>query len=124
LETIKREHLPVTFYVFSNNGYNSIRVMQKARFDGHLVGCDPSSGFTMPQLEDLASCYGFMYQKLTNLDDFGRTLVAAPMIIEVMIDPEWEQLPRVMASMVNGEIRTDDMQDMTPKIDNIGKLMQ
>jgi hypothetical protein len=33
-------------------------------------------------------------------------------------------MPRVMASIVDGELRTDDMQDMSPKLDNLAELME
>jgi len=117
LETIRRFHLPIIFFVMNNGGYNSIRVGQLARF-GRVTGANPATGFTMPQIEDLAHVYGFMYHKLdgNNLDRFDKCFTAAPLIVEVMIDPEWQELPRVMASGVGGSLRTDDFHDMTPKL--------
>jgi len=118
LETISRLHLPIIFFVLNNGGYNSIRVMQDARYDGHHVGCDPASGLSFPYLEELAHTYGLMYLKLDakNLKDFDRCFVATPIVIEVMIDPKWVQMPRVMASNVNGQLVTDNMEDMSPKL--------
>lgn len=118
LETIKRLHLPVIFFVFSNSGYNSIRVGQLARF-GRVTGANKATGFTMPQLEDLAGTYGFLYHKLDggNLNDFEKCFIATPLIVEVMVNPEWQQLPRVMASGVGSALRTDDMQNMTPYLE-------
>lgn len=123
LETIRRLHLPITFFVFNNNGYNSIRVAQKARF-GRVTGADPSSGLTLPNLENIADGYRIMYQSLhgRDLPDFGRCLVAAPMIVEVFVDPEWQQFPRVMA--YGNPPVIDDMQDMSPKIDDLQQLME
>jgi acetolactate synthase-1/2/3 large subunit len=118
LETIHRYHLPVIFFVMNNNGYNSIRVMQKARFDGRLMGCDPSSGLTLPRLEDIADAYRFSYMPLwgKDLDKFERCFGVTPMVVEVFVDPDWQQMPRVMASVVDGELRTDRMEDLTPKL--------
>lgn len=118
LETIRRLHLPVIFFVMNNNGYNSIRVAQKLRF-GRVTGADTQSGMTLPRLEEIAGAYGFMYKKIdgNNLNDFHKCFIATPLIVEVMVNPEWQQLPRVMASNVDGQLRTDDMQDMTPKIE-------
>jgi acetolactate synthase-1/2/3 large subunit len=122
LETIRRLRLPIIFFVMNNNGYNSIRVAQKARF-GRVVGCDPASGLTLPSAEDIAHAYRFMYMPLSGKDlpNFKRCLDAAPMVVEVFVDPEWQQLPRVMAS--GTPIRTDDMQDQTPKISDLEELM-
>jgi acetolactate synthase-1/2/3 large subunit len=117
LETIRRLHLPVIFFVMNNGGYNSIRVSQKMRFEGRVMGCTPQTGLTLPRLEDIACAYGFMYMKLDgkNLQDFHRCFVATPLIVEVMVNPEWQQLPRVMAS--GTPLRTDDMENMTPYLD-------
>ena len=57
-----------------------------------------------------------------DLSNFCKCLDFAPMIVEVFVDPDWQQLPRVMAS--GNPIRTDDMQDMTPKIDDLQALME
>jgi acetolactate synthase I/II/III large subunit len=124
LETIRRLRLPVIFFVMNNNGYNSIRVAQKARF-GRVTGADPTSGLTLPSIEALAEAYRFAYMQLRGKDmpNFSRALGFAPMIVEVFVDPAWQQLPRVMAATVNGELRTDDMQNMTPKISDLEELM-
>jgi acetolactate synthase-1/2/3 large subunit len=115
LETIRRLHLPITFFVVNNNGYNSIRVGQQMRF-GRVTGADPATGLTLPRLEDIAYAYGMMYMPLrgSDLPNFARCFTAAPMVVEVFVDPEWQQLPRVMASTINGQLRTDDMQNMSP----------
>jgi acetolactate synthase-1/2/3 large subunit len=127
LEVIRRLHLPITFFVLNNNGYNSIRVAQKARF-GRVTGADPSSGLTLPRIEDIAHAYGMMYLPLRGADlpGFARCFDAAPMVVEVFVDPDWQQLPRVMASTVNGQLRTDDMQNMFPYLpeDELKEIME
>ncbi len=124
LETIRRLHLPIIFFVMNNGGYNSIRVGQLARF-GRVTGANPASGFTMASIEKLADCYGFMYMKLDrhNLSDFQKCFTATPLIVEVMVDPEWQQLPRVMASGDPGNLVIDNMEDMSPKIPELAALM-
>lgn len=127
LETIRRLHLPIIFFVMNNGGYNSIRVGQFARF-GRVTGANVETGFTMPRIEDLAHTYGFMYHKLDgdNLDKFDKCFGATPLIVEVMVNPEWQQLPRVMASGVGAALRTDDMQDMSPHLSfgELSKIME
>lgn len=116
LETIRRLHLPVIFFVMSNNGYNSIRVGQLARF-GRVTGANPATGLTIAPIERLAEAYGFMYRRIDNLNEFEKCFIATPLIVEVMVNPDWEELPRVMASGAVGKLRTDDMQNMTPKLE-------
>jgi acetolactate synthase-1/2/3 large subunit len=127
LETIRRLGLPITFFVLNNNGYNSIRVAQKARF-GRVTGADPKSGLTLPNLERIAHAYGLMYMPLrgSDLGNFAECFAAAPMVVEVFVDPEWQQLPRVMAKSVDGQLRTDDMQNMFPYLpeDELKEIME
>lgn len=122
LETIHRLNLPIIFYVFNNGGYNSIRVMQQARYDGRLVGCNAQSGFTTPKLYALANAYHIPYTQC----DYPTRIPDGPCIVEVFADPNWIQLPRVMAGRVNGQLRTDNMEDMTPKLppDELAALME
>jgi acetolactate synthase I/II/III large subunit len=123
LETIRRLRLPIIFFVMNNNGYNSIRVGQQMRF-GRVTGANPASGLTLPSIEAIAQAYRLCYMPLhgKDLPSFSRCFDVAPMIVEVFVDPEWQQLPRVMAG--GNPIRTDDMQDMTPKIDDLQALME
>lgn len=125
LETVRRTHMPITFFVFNNNGYASIRNNQKIRFDGRVTGADPHSGLTLPALEDLALGYRIPYMKLTvkDLPNFGKCFDYSPMIVEVMVDPDWAQYPRAMSNLVDGKYVNDDMSDMTPKIPDLQELM-
>ena len=116
LETIHRLHLPVNFFVMNNDGYGSIRVMQDGRFNGRRLGCDPASGFTSPELSELALAYGFMYKEIRKLSDF-EGFASFPIIYEVFVSPEWQQFPRVMASLKDGVYSIDNMDDMTPKVE-------
>jgi len=117
LETIRRLQLPIIFFVFNNNGYNSIRAAQLKRF-GRVTGATPETGLTLPYLEDIADAYRFLYMKIngSDLDSFERCFIATPMIVEVMVDPEWVQLPRIGDSVVDGQLRTDNMEDLTPRL--------
>ena len=113
LETIRRLRLPIIFFVMNNGGYNSIRVGQLARF-GRVTGANPATGLTLPSIEAIAEAYRLCYMPLhgRDLPNFARCFGIAPMVVEVFVDPEWQQLPRVMAS--GNPIRTDDMENMYP----------
>src|SRR5450759_1242471 len=58
LETVARLELPLKLFVLNNQGYASIRSMQNSHFKGHLVGCDSSSGLTLPDLMKIGAAYG------------------------------------------------------------------
>jgi acetolactate synthase-1/2/3 large subunit len=137
LETARRLKLPITWFVFNNGGYGSIRNMQRQRFGGHLVGCDESSGLTLPRLRKIAQAYGVPWCELygSNVSkrfDFCAQITAllayrgGPQIVELMIDPDWVQYPRVMSSFVDGKWQPDPLEDMTPKLpeDELRELME
>lgn len=58
LATLRRLGLPIKIFVLDNDGYASIRAMQRRHFDGHLVGADASSGLELPDILRIAEAYG------------------------------------------------------------------
>jgi len=113
LEVIRRLKLPIQFFVHSNNGYASIRMMQMMRFGGHVVGANPETGFTIPHLAEIADCYRLSYQCIQTLE---RPYTFDAQTIELMVDPDYVQVPRVATSMAGGKFSQDDMSDMTPRL--------
>jgi len=111
LEVVRRLKLPIQFFVHSNRGYASIRAMQKMRFNGYVVGADPESGFTIPKLAEIADCYGMEYQCIQSME---YPVEFTGQLIELMIDPDYVQLPRVATSMIGGKFTQDAMEDMSP----------
>jgi acetolactate synthase-1/2/3 large subunit len=120
LEVVRRLHLPIQFFVHSNRGYGSIRQMQINHFGGNVVGADPESGFTIPRLAEIADCFGLEYQCVQSME---QPVELTGQLVELMIDPDYVQLPRVATSMIGGTFSQDDMQDMTPKIADLDELM-
>lgn len=122
LEVIRREKLPIKFFVYSNGGYGSIRAMQDLRFKNR-VGCDAASGFTIPPISRIAHLANMTYSKMETLDENDNMLQnivdsELPEICEVMVDENWVQWPKVMSSMdANGVMTPDKMEDMTPHLD-------
>ena len=57
LETVARLKLPIKYFVLNNQGYASIRNMQRNHFQGYLVGCDASSGLSLPATLYVAKAY-------------------------------------------------------------------
>jgi acetolactate synthase-1/2/3 large subunit len=120
LEVMRRLNLPIQFFVWNNNGYASIRNMQKARF-GRVVGADPASGFTIPTIGSLAECYRLSFGRVEIMDE----MPAEPQetIIELMIDPDYVHLPKVGTRLVDGKWQQDSMEDMTPKLAELREIM-
>jgi acetolactate synthase I/II/III large subunit len=137
LEVVRRLNLPIKFFVFNNNGYGSIRAMQNSRFEGNLVGCDPTSGLTLPRIADrqtdyggIAEAFGIHSSIVRNSEqlkawfDGGWWSNDTPYILELMIDPDWQQWPKVVNKLVDGKFVKTPMQDMTPEIDDLEEIMR
>lgn len=123
LETISRLNLPIKFFVLNNQGYASIRSTQRAYFDGHLVGCDPSSGLTFPDTIKIASAYNIKSMQISDhssLQDNIRTVLQmpGPVICDVMIDPDQMVSPRVSSHIrSDGSMVSRPLEDLWPFLD-------
>ena len=74
LETIRRLNLPIRFFVLNNNGYGSIRAMQKSHFQGRLVAADSASNFTLPDIIRIAEAYGIKTEKMQDNSEIRKTV--------------------------------------------------
>jgi acetolactate synthase-1/2/3 large subunit len=120
LELVTRYHLPIKFFIYNNNGYGSIRLMQDARFNGRYVGCDPRSGMTLPNIEAIAEMFNIPYY--FGMDVLYENLLftnSSPLICELSVDPYYKQAPRVSSYMdENGKFSWASMENMRPKLDD------
>jgi acetolactate synthase-1/2/3 large subunit len=120
LETVARLHLPIKFFVMNNQGYASIRSSQRNHFDGRLVGCDPSSGLTLPDTTRIAAAYGIDSLRISDHSDLRNGIRAVlqtpgPMICEVMADPDQPVAPRVSSHVrADGSIVSRPLEDLWP----------
>ena len=58
LATVSMNDLPLKMFLFSNEGYASIRMTQRNYFDGGYLGCDTKSGLGFPDWAELFAAYG------------------------------------------------------------------
>ena len=58
LETVRRLNLPIKYFVLCNGTYASIMASQRNHFQGRMVGSDPSSHLTLPDVRKVAEAYG------------------------------------------------------------------
>jgi acetolactate synthase-1/2/3 large subunit len=120
LETARRLGLPIKFFVVDNNGYRSIVAMQRNHFQGRLVGSDPSSQLTLPDLCQVGSAYGL---PVICVDDLAcltaaisKTLATpGPAICVVKTSVDEVTMPRVVSEVKSdGTIVSKPMEDMWP----------
>ncbi len=123
LETVHRLGLPIKYFIVDNNGYRSIVAMQRTHFQGRLVGSDPTSQLTMPNMEAIAAAYGiksFTVDDVRKLPEVVRTVLdtPGPVICIVKTSADEKTAPRVSSQLrEDGTIVSMPMEDMSPVLD-------
>jgi acetolactate synthase-1/2/3 large subunit len=122
LGTISANKLNVKIFIFSNNGYASIRMTQRNYFDGAWIGCDSETGLGLPDWQLIANSYGISYLKLNaqGLSEPGIKDVlsmSGPLVIEVPIDPEQTFYPKITSSIQSdGSMKSNPLHLMSPEL--------
>jgi hypothetical protein len=138
LAVVKRLNLPIIMFIINNNGYHSIREMQKNRFDGRLVACDDTSGVELPKLKTIAFTYKMDYYFLNDkvypnwYFDFHNTNDGAPepignewttleycmghhhypALIEVIADPNQQYHHKLKSQLVDGKWQWQKLEEI------------
>lgn len=122
LATVARHSLPIKMFIFSNNGYASIRMTQKNYFGGDYLGCDISTGLGFPDWRLLASAFGIEYLEITPDLWQDSNLQASwtrrsPSLYIVPIDPEQTYFPKISSRVTaNGSMESAPLHLMTPEL--------
>ena len=123
LETICRLNLPIKIFIWDNNGYVSIRNMQKNTFASHFVACGPDSGLTLPDCCRVADAYGIQsYSFSTNqeiADNIDLVLNSdGPVLCNLKVNPTDVVCPRVKAKvMEDGSMMSMPLDQMWPYLE-------
>jgi acetolactate synthase-1/2/3 large subunit len=122
LETVRRLNLPIKYFVLCNGNYASIIQSQRNHFQGRLVGSDPSSHLTLPDVCKVATAYGIPSCEITNHGGIRDKVLAVldhpgPIICAVNVSSDQAIAPRA-TSMVrpDGTIVSLPMEDMAPRL--------
>lgn len=123
LQTLVHYKLPIKLFVFNNQGYLSIKHTQNAYFDGFYVGCDASSGLSVPDYKKIATAYGLPSVQIKNHENLEEEInqainIEGPVIIEIMMDPQQLFMPRVSSERKpDGRMVSKPLEDMWPFLD-------
>jgi acetolactate synthase-1/2/3 large subunit len=114
--------LALKIFLYSNEGYASIRMTQRNYFDGAYMGCDVSTGLGLPNWEHISYAYGFSFNVLS-LDHMASEEFFIELNDEVCrlylvpIDPEQTYFPKISSSVgENGQMLSDPLHLMTPPL--------
>lgn len=122
LETVRRLDLPIKYFILCNGNYASIITSQKTHFQGRLVGSDPSSHLTLPDIRRVAEAYGIASCEINNHDgirDKVQTVLDSPgpVVCAVKVSANQVIAPRATSTILpNGSIVSLPMEDMAPRL--------
>jgi acetolactate synthase-1/2/3 large subunit len=104
LQTMKHYNLPIKLILLNNDGYLSIKVSQKAFFNGKYVASEKSSGVSFPNFEKVIKAYDLPYSSIRTNKDIQPILneflsQEGPCVLEVFTDPDEFHEPKVVAKL-------------------------
>ncbi len=120
--TVRANDLNIKTFILSNNGYASIRMTQKSYFDGHYVGCDPSTGLGLPDWKKLFDAFSIPVAQLNPDNPFSEDVLTSlqnpgPQAYLVPIDPEQTYYPKITSSVnADGTMVSNPLHRMTPDL--------
>jgi acetolactate synthase-1/2/3 large subunit len=122
LETVRRLSLPIKYFILCNGTYASIMAAQRNHFQGRLVGSDPSSHLTLPDVRKVAEAYGISTMEISDQTNIREQVQAAlnhpgPMVCAVHVSSDQVTAPRATSSVrPDGTIVSLPMEDMAPRL--------
>jgi acetolactate synthase-1/2/3 large subunit len=120
LETIARLSLPIKFFVLNNEGYASIRASQTNYFGAPSIGCDPSTGLTLPDLSEVARAYGLHAALIADQSDLRSEVrrvleMPGPVVCDVKVIPDEVRAPRLSSvQRPDGSFVSKPLEDLWP----------
>jgi acetolactate synthase-1/2/3 large subunit len=123
LGTVKVRNLNLKMFIFSNLGYASIRVSQRAYFNGAYIGCDGETGVGLPDWEKLFGAYEIPVVRidaslLSNEKALQMLSFLGPAAFIVNIHPDQSYLPKVTSKIFpDGNMRSNPIHLMDPQLD-------
>ncbi|MBA3019903.1 thiamine pyrophosphate-binding protein [Propionicimonas sp.] len=121
MATVAVNSLPVKTFIFSNEGYASIRMTQRNYFGGAYLGCDVRTGLGFPDWALLAKAFGLPYLELTQgllTPGFDALFDSSqPAFFLVPIDPEQTYFPKITSRVTeSGSMESNPLHMMSPDL--------
>jgi len=122
LATVRVNDLNLKTFIFSNEGYASIRMTQLNYFGGEYLGCDTRTGLGFPDWPALFAAFGIPVLALDEgwMDDpdFARLWESdGPAGFIVPIDPEQTYFPKIASRVsASGGMESNPLHLMNPEL--------
>ena len=123
LGTVQNRQLNLKLFIFSNKGYASIRVSQKAYFAGAYIGCDAETGVGLPNWSKAFEAYGIpsveICGSILGNNEVLRLLNSdGPAAFIVNIHPDQSFLPKITSRISSdGKMKSNPIHLMDPQLD-------
>jgi acetolactate synthase-1/2/3 large subunit len=120
LETLARLQLPIKLFIINNEGFASIRAMQRNHFQGHFVACDTESALTVPNLPRVAAAYGLATARIATATDIRAQIRAVlatpgPVLCEVIVPRDEVRAPSLSSkARPDGSMVSAPLEDLAP----------
>ena len=120
LATVMHNKIPLKIFIFNNGGYLTIKQTQILGFNGRLMGSTKSSGIAFPDYSKVASSHDIDYFRIDNHKKLENKIkqilkINKPIICELMMDPNEEQIPKAINKKDNqGKSVPTVFEDMYP----------
>jgi acetolactate synthase I/II/III large subunit len=120
LETVARLRLPIKYFVLNNDGYASIRASQANYFGKASIGCDDSTGLTVPNLARVAAAYQIQSALIEDQRDLRAAVrrvldTPGPVVCDVRVIPDESRAPRLSSvQKPDGSMVSRPLEDLFP----------
>lgn len=119
LQTIVHHSLPIKIFLFNNQVYLSVKIMQDNNFQGFRVGADAKSGVSFPDMIKIAHAFEIKTEQIKNhseLHKIKNVLEAeGPILCEILLDPDEVLSPRLKTTArKDGSLTQSPLEDMWP----------
>ena len=120
LQTVKHHNLPIKLFVYSNDGYLSIRNTQIGLFERRFVASNAKSGVSCPDFVKVGKAYGITSIRIHNHRDMERKIRYAlaypgPILVDINAVRDLALTPKVQTKkLADGTFVSPTLEDMAP----------
>jgi len=120
LETVRRLSLPIKYFILCNGTYASIIGSQRNHFEGRLVGSDPSSHLTLPDVRKVAEHTASRLTRSRHANiktKCAKSLTSPASRMRGQPSSDQATAPRATSTVrIDGTIFSLPMEDMAPRL--------
>ena len=100
IENIKNYNLPIKIFIIDNQGYGMVKQTIDTWLKKNYVGCDKSSGLSIPDFLKVFNSYGIKSIEIKNNDEFDKKIkqvlnFKGPIMCNIKVSPNARIIPKL-----------------------------